>query len=167
METVLQVFALIRVLFLFWGAMCLLVSSVLWFRGTLPVLWRMGNGLAKRRIAVFAGAQNGQSLSDLLTDSGLFREKNVLRIGAVQDLGRAETASVYLVHWQDWSKDIDDVLKHKRDDCSMIVYAPSPHRIDPQIMTKLDQHRNTTLANFRGRILNDIVTAMITTGLQR
>ena len=127
----------------------------------------MGNGLAKRKIAVFAGVGNANSLSNLLTDSGLFREKNVLRIGAVNDLGRAETASVYLVHWQDWSKDIGDVLKLKRDDCPMIVYAPSPQRIDPQIMTTLDNHRNTTVANFRGRMLNDIVTAMITTGFQR
>ena len=54
-------------------------AFVLWVRGILPVLVRVGNGLAKRKIIVFAKGDNMNSLTTLLTDSGLFLKKKHLR----------------------------------------------------------------------------------------
>jgi hypothetical protein len=48
----------------------------------------------------------------------------------------------------------------------MIVYAPyNKGRIPDDQMENLDGKRNTSVTNFRGRLLNDVVTAMITTKL--
>lgn len=141
-----------------------LAAVILWFKGILPVLLRLGNGLAKRKIAIFAKAENLTSLQNLLMHSGLFSQKNIVGITKKEDIGAAERATVYLVHWNDWSGDIDDVLRQRKDSEALIVYAPDgPGSIPQDKMKILDGKRNTAVTNFRGRLLNDIVTAMITT----
>lgn len=139
----------------------------LWLRGILPALIRLGGGLAARKIAVFAKNDNLASLVNLLLDSKLFKEKNIWTITKKEDLGRAERASVYLVLWRDWEEEIEDILAKKPDSCALIVYAPPDGgRIPNETMNRLEGTRNTAVANFRGRLLNDVVTAMITTSYE-
>ena len=141
---------------------------VLWTRGVFPALLRLGNGLARRNIAIFATAENSASLTRLLLDSGLFKPKNILEIARPQDIGVAERASVYLVFWHDWAERIGEILNKKPDKCALIVYAPRDHGPIPEnLMKELDGHRHTAVTNFRGRLLNDIVTAMITTSYEQ
>jgi hypothetical protein len=139
-------------------------AIVLWARGIWPVLYRLGNGLANRKIAIFAKGDTRSSLKSLLMDSELFREKNICEIGGVNDLGKAEVASVYLVYWPDWAHDIEKILDMKPDKCALVVYAPyNLDKIPPDQMRNLDGKRHTSVTNFRGRLLNDVVTSMITT----
>ena len=146
----------------------LVYALILWGKGIAPVLYRLGNGLANRKIAIFAKADNRSSLKSLLLDSGLFREKNILEISSANDLGKAEEASVYLVFWHDWADDIEDILSMKPDKCALIVYAPFHlDRIPNERMIDLDGKRHTAVTQFRGRLLNDIVTSMITTQCEK
>ena len=101
-----------------------IAGITIWVRGISPVLYRLGNGLAKRKIAIFAKGDNAVSLKGLLTDSKLFRLKNIFEITSHEDIGKAEEASVYLVYWHDWAEDISKILNKKPDKCAMIVYAP-------------------------------------------
>lgn len=143
-------------------------SIILWMRGIFPALLRLGNGLARRKIAIFAKGDNMVSLNDLLSDSGLFNNKNILKITSAGDFGRAEEASVYLVYWHDWINEIDKITGMKPDKCSLIVYSPyDEDKIPTAEMKKLDGKRNSTVTNFRGRLLNDIITAMITTSYKK
>ncbi|MBI2448147.1 hypothetical protein HYV44_01105 [Candidatus Microgenomates bacterium] len=139
-------------------------AIILWIKGISPALYRLGNGLAKRKIAIFAKNDNISSLKSLLCDSGLFRDKNIFEITNSGDVGKAEEASVYLVYWHDWADDINQILDKKPDKCALVVYAPyDKGRIPDEQMKKLDGKRHSAVTNFRGRLLNDIVTAMITT----
>lgn len=143
------------------------IAIVLWLRGVGPALLRLGNGLARRKIAIFAKGDNLSSLESLLLDSKLFRKRNICGIAKKVDIGKAEDASVLLVFWPDWASDIDDILAQKRDRSALIIYAPSDQgKIPSDQMMKLDAQRNTTLSNFRGRLLNDIVVSMITTSYE-
>jgi hypothetical protein len=145
-------------------AMCAIVG---WVNGVWPAIYRIGNGFARRKIAIFAKADNAISLKDLLIDSKLFKNKNIFVITKKEDLGKAEEASIYLVQWHDWSSDISEILSKKTDKCAMVVYAPfGGERISDEQMQNLDSKRYTTVANFRGRLLNDIVTSMITTNYE-
>jgi len=136
----------------------------LWVKGIFPILLRLGNGFAKRKIAIFAKGDNLTSLKHLLADSKIFKEKNVLEITKKEDIGRATRASIYVVFWHDWADDVADILRQKPDNCALIVYAPYDlSRIPNEQMRCLDEKRNTAITNFRGRLLNDIVTSMITT----
>ena len=139
-------------------------AIILWTKGISPALYRLGNGLAKRKIAIFAKNDNVSSLKSLLCDSGLFRQKNIFEITNSGDIGKAEEASVYLVYWHDWADDINQILDKKPDKCALVVYAPyDKDRIPDEQMKNLDGKRHSAVTNFRGRLLNDIVTAMITT----
>src|ERR1700722_12287706 len=102
----------------------IIYAVVLWGRGIAPVLFRLGNGLARRKIALFAKGDALSSLEHLLKDSKLFRDKNIIKITAAGDIGRAEGATVYLVHWPGWATDIDAILTAKPDQCALVVYAP-------------------------------------------
>ena len=142
-------------------------AVILWLMGISPVLLRLGNGLAKRKIAIFAKNDNVASLKSLLMDSKLFREKNIFVITNKNDIGIAEKASIYLVYWHDWEADIDEILNKKPDKCALVVYAPyNKGRLTDENMVKLDGKRHTAVTNFRGRVLNDIVTSMITTSYE-
>ena len=144
----------------------IIAGVVVWFSGISPALYRLGNGLAKRKIAVFAKNDNAVSLKSLLIDSKLFKQKNIFEITCKDDVGKAEETSVYLVHWHDWANDISEILSKKPDKCAMVVYAPyDKGKIPDEQMKNLDGKRHTAVTNFRGRLLNDIVTAMITTSL--
>ncbi len=143
-------------------------ATILWIKGISPALFRLGNGLAKRKIAIFAMNDNLSSLKKLLLDSKLFDSKNICEITKREDLGICEQASLFLVFWHDWKDYIDDILKKKPDACALIVYAPrNLGDIPEEQMKNLDGHRHTAVTNFRGRLLNDIVTAMITTSYEK
>jgi hypothetical protein len=138
-----------------------------WSRGILPALIRLGNGLSRRKIAIFAKGDHLRGLESLLSDSKLFNRNNVIDISAESDFGRAEQATLFLVFWDDWQDKIDKILSLKKDGTALIVYAPSgPRSIPEDKLKELDGKRNVTLANFRGRLLNDIVVSLMTSGYQ-
>lgn len=137
-------------------------------RGFVPVLIRLGNGLWKRRIAVFAQGDNLTNLVTLLNESKLFNRTNIIKITGEDQIEDAEKASVFLVHWPDCQKYIQTILGKKRENTSLIVYAPPDGGpIPPENMNELALRKNVVVNNFRGRLLNDIVISMITTGYEK
>lgn len=146
----------------------LVVGIVVWVKGIAPALLRLGNGLAKRKIALFAKGDNLGSLCALLTDSKLFSKKNVIEITSKDDVGRASEATLFLVYWPDWSDEIDTILHQKNDGTALVVYAPQDKgRVPDEVVKNINGHRNAILTNFRGRLLNDLVSSMITTSYER
>ena len=136
----------------------------LWVRGILPALINLGMGLAKRRIVIFANAEISKSIKDILTDSKLFKDKNIETISTIDDLHRGENESMYIVYWPEWKENIKEIINMKKDTCSLIVYAPKKGGFIPdEIMELIDSKRHAIVTNFRGRLLNDVLTSMITT----
>ena len=145
-----------------------LYAGYLVLSGFVPVLIRLGNGLTKRKIAIFAKGDALSSLTALFEDSDLFDVKNVVPITDVHDIGRAEKASIFLVHWPDWTDCIPQILSRKGDRTALIIYAPQGRGFVPnEVIAELEKHRNVVLANLRGRLLNDVVTSLITTGYEK
>lgn len=141
---------------------------VLWFRGIMPVLLRLGNGLARRKIAIFAKGNMAGSLADMLHDSRLFDRANITNITNDSDVGMSEKSTLFVVYWPDWKDSLDEILRRKTDATAMIIYAPQDQGfIPPEIMAQLATHRNLIVSNFRGRLLNDIVASMITTSYEK
>src|SRR5213592_4110388 len=106
------------------GIITIIFGVVAIMRGIAPVLWRLGNGLVNRKIALFARGENASSLKNLLLDSKLIQNKNIVEVNRPEDIGRAEAATVYIVVWHDFADDIDAILNQKPDSCSLIVYSP-------------------------------------------
>ena len=73
-----------------------------------------------------------------------------------------------LVHWQPFKSQIDKILEIKKDSDALIIYAPQKEGfIEKEDLGKLTSQRHTIIVNFRGRLLNDIYTSMITTSYEK
>lgn len=152
-------------LLVFYGAVKL---AFLWARGILPVLLRLGFGLSRRRVAIFARGDDQASLQQLLIDSGLFSPKNIIAINSAADVDRSAGATVFLVYWPHWKGQLELVLSHKRDRTPIVVYAPPDQGFLPQgELTLLNSRRNALVTNFRGRLINDLVSSLITTSYEQ
>jgi hypothetical protein len=142
-------------------------AAYLWFIGVIPVLFRLGN-LRKRKIAIFAKGDASGSLSALFADAKLFNKRNIIPITSVADFGRAEKATIFVVHWPDWTGDLAQILARKSDETPLIVYAPQiADPIPPAAVAVLDEQRHVVVTNFRGRLLNDVVGSFITTAYEK
>src|SRR5713101_4088902 len=134
-------------------------------KGLILPLVRLGNGLSRRKIAIFAKGNNLNFLMNSLLDTKLFNKKNMIDISSVGDFGRAEGATVFLIFWDDWKNNLDDIIHAKKDKTALVIYAP-PGAIAQAEFAKLDSQRNVMVSNLRGRLLNDIVVCLMTTGYQ-
>ena len=138
-----------------------------WAVGISPALSRLGKGLANRQIAIFANGDDFNSLKSLLLDSKLFKEKNVIQI-TVGEIRKSENISLFLMHWKSFKSHLDSILTCKKDSTALIVYAPQEEGfLSPDEIKKINQHRNVIVVNMRGRLLNDIVTSLITTSYEK
>ncbi|MCC5014867.1 hypothetical protein [Legionella sp. 31fI33] len=136
-------------------------------KGVLPVWIRLGFGLSKSKIAIFS-VNEFDDLRDMIVDSKIFKEKNINQI-TKNNLKKAEKHAVYLVHWQDFQEQMIEILNIKKDATALIIYAPqSEGRIEDQaLLNRINQERNSVIVNFRGRLMNDILTSLITVNYEQ
>lgn len=132
-------------------------------RGVVPVWYRLGIGLSKRSIAVFAEPSEFTKLESMLLSSGIFRKKNIIPV-TKDSLAVAKDHTVFLIHWNEFKDKLGDIVAMKDDSTAMVVYAPTNEgRIEDKEMGFINSQRNSIVVNFRGRLLNDILVSMITT----
>jgi hypothetical protein len=133
-------------------------------KGVLPVWYRLGLGLSKREIAIFAENEYS-SLNKMLLDSRIFNSSIQIH---KNDIKSAEDKTIFLVHWNDYKDVLSEILTIKKDSTPLIVYAPqNGGRIDDESMNMINSNRNSFVVNFRGRLLNDILTSLITTSYEK
>ena len=72
-----------------------------------------------------------------------------------------------LVHYNEFEDKIDEVLNYKKDSDALIVYVSNGVRAPQSIIDNINNHRNSILVTFKGRLLNDIVTSIITTAYEK
>ena len=166
-ESVLRVLELTRYVNVVVTLVLVIAAVVLWAKGIAPVLLRLGMGLARRKIAVFAKGDMADSLESLLLDSRLFSKHNLVPIRHDGDIEKGRSATLFVVYWPDWSESLHEILVQKSDGVALIVYAPQDGgRIPSDALAALNRKRNVVICNFRGRLLNDIVVSMITTSYE-
>lgn len=169
MDTLLNVYDWIGRMLALPGLIALfgLIYSLL--TGTLVILYRLGRGLKRRRIAIFARKELS-FLKNMLTDSGYFHERDLIEVSDPRMDHRARDAHLFLVSWQDCQdKDrLSEILKVRWQarDAALIIYAP-PGRIPQEEMATLANQPHTIVVNFPGRLLNDVILSLITTSLTR
>jgi len=140
-----------------------LFTIYLFIKGIFPVLYRLGMGLAKRKIAIFA-EEEFDSLKSMLVDSKIFQPTNIVRVdkGSIKKAG---DLSLFLVDWNSFGSEIDKIIDIKKDAAALVIYAP-PRAVSDIDMGKINSQRNSIIVNFRGRLLNDILTSMMTTSFK-
>ena len=153
---------ILRWLFIAIGGFTTLMLFIGAIRGIIPVLWRLGKSLHNRKIALYAES-SGQSLKSMLTDSKLFKEKNI-HIISNEEISKGSDYTMMIVYYPDFKESIKEIINQKKDEDSLIVYAPQSNgRIENDVLDAINKERNSIIVNMRGRLLNDVLTAMITT----
>jgi hypothetical protein len=136
--------------------------------GFLPVLFRLGLGLWGRKIVIVANNDDLDNLEALLSESRLFKRGNILRASGRGQLETISRASVILAYWPHCKDDIDEILSRKKENSPLIFYAPHHGgHIPIEIMKRLEERKHVVVNNFRGRLMNDVVTSMITTAYEK
>ena len=142
------------------------IATAYWVaRGALPLLMRLGIGLSKRKIAVFVKKEHAD-LVDFIVDSGIFRPKNVIGISPDSiSKAKEEKATIYLVYWEDFQQAaLEKIIQGKEYSTALIVYVPhGVNAIGPNMLERINKEPNSTVVRFRGRLLNDILTSVLTT----
>lgn len=140
--------------------------------GISPLIWRLGYGRWFRKIAIVAKSDPYNNLRMDLVDSGVFRESNISNIPPNQ-LAKIKESDLLLVDYQSFNNtEIETILSYKVSKSGMIFYYPNfslrqNKSIPDDIKEKISTAPYTTIVNFRGRLLNDIVTTLITTSYEK
>lgn len=165
-------FILVGGVFTLIAIISLLSVFIFWILGITPLLWRLGLGRWLRKIAIAANSETYNSLKADLVDSGIFREKNISQISK-NHLSKVKDHNLMLVHYQSFNmQEIKTMLSNKKSKAGMIFYYPeySPQegkKIPDEMAKDITSKENATIVNFRGRLLNDIITTMITTSYEK
>lgn len=150
-----------------------LLSIVFWVLGIGPLLLRLGFGRWFRKISIASNPQEYNNLKNDLVDSGIFRKDNIEPQISSQSFSKISSSDLVLVHYQSFSEEeIKKILSYKKHKSGMIFYFPefSPREgkvIPDNIVKEINANSNTIIVNMRGRLLNDILTLLITTSYEK
>jgi hypothetical protein len=143
-------------------ALAILAVVLGWALGITPPLIRLGLGLWRRKIAIISSAENFRGLKECLVDSKLFRECNIVNLGT-DNLEKSKKFSLLLVDWSSSKEAIEQIINGRENDQTPLIIYAKPTTIPNDIMSNIADRPNTVVVNFRGRLLNDIITSLITT----
>lgn len=137
----------------------MLVAVIYVTMGLFPLLWRLGLGRWKTRIAVFSKeSERRESVKRDLAESGLFRKNNIESLG-LEDVQRADQYAI-IVLCDDMLDSLEDILNKKKSTAGLIIYATTT-RLTPEKMSLLNNHPLVTLVNFRGRLISDLILMLM------
>ena len=137
-----------------------------WTFGVTPIVFRLGVAFWQRKVAIFGSAEVFESLKNSLIDSNIFKQKNIIHISP-DNIDKAKDETIFLVDWETFGDKIEQVFSaRKNHQTAMVIYAKLA-RIPQEKMSDIANRGNTVVVNFRGRLLNDILTSLITTSYDR
>ncbi len=134
-------------------------------KGVLPIWYRLGMGLSKRRIAIFGSTDKFESLKNTLCDSKIFDLNNIVHVSA-DNIDKAKGETIFLVDWETFGDRIEQVFAARNNHQTAIVIYAKPGSIPTDKMGDIGNRANTVVVNFRGRLLNDLLTSLITTSYE-
>jgi hypothetical protein len=159
-----QVVSFVLTVLLICGAIGTVVAAL---SGVLLPLWRLGLGLARRNITIIASSDDANSLQNLLKQSRLFSRKKIHLISLRDDIEDIELASVILFKYSGSPFTLREVIERKSRNTPIVVFAKPNEITNPDEWKLMDEVRHISVCNLKGRLLNDLLTLMMTSGYER
>lgn len=162
-ELVGTITTIVAILMFFYALAC-------WIFGIAPLLYRLGFARWKRKLQIVSSPESYSDLKSDLIKTGIFRDKNISNVTKAS-LNQLKDDTLVLIHYQYLTEaEIIKVLNDKATNSGYIFYFPEfnpPTNVVPNnIMSLINNQPFTTLVNFRGRLVNDLVITMISTGFK-
>ncbi len=137
-----------------------------WFFCITPIAFRFGIGLQKREVAIFGNDKAFGELKECLTDARIFKEKNIIHIRD-NNIDKAKDKTFFLVDWSSLDNNIGMIFNVRKNHQTPVIIYAKPGSIPQDIMSDIANRTNTIVVNFKGRLLNDILTALVTTNYNK
>jgi hypothetical protein len=139
-----------------------IVAAIGWICGVTPLIFRLGMALSKRNIAIFGTSEKFESLKSTLVDSNLFKERSIIHIKR-DNIEKAKQETLFLVDWETAGDNIERIFSARKSSQTAILIYAKPKSIPQDKMDAIVDMPNTVIVNARGRLLNDVLTSLITT----
>jgi hypothetical protein len=133
--------------------------------GISPLVFRIGKALWRRKIAIIGNEQVFSSLKECIGDSGIFHDKNIIHI-PLDNLDKTKEQSLLLVDWETSGDQIDQIFQNRKSHQTAVIIFAKAGSIPPEKMSEVANKSNTVVVNAKGRLLNDILTSLITTSFE-
>lgn len=143
-----------------------LYKIISWFIGITPLVLRLGIALWKREIAIFSSLEVFESLKLSLIDSKIFKSKKITHIER-NNIDKSKGKTLFLIDWDSFNDNIENIFNIRGNHQTAIVIYAKPASIPEDKMIDFANRPNTVVVNFRGRLLNDIITSLITTSYDK
>jgi hypothetical protein len=139
-----------------------LCRAIFWMLGISPIVIRLGTALWRRRVAIIGSFEAYESLRSTIVDSGIFNSNKVIHI-ELGSIEKAKSESIFLVDWKSSCEKINDIFSARKNHQTAVIIFASPGSIPPEQLLNVADRPNTVIVNFKGRLLNDILTCLLTT----
>ena len=140
----------------------ILISFICWWFWFVPICLRLWKALWGREIAIFSSSEFFNQIKPTLIDSKIFKEKNIIHVSnSNNEAGKRK--SFFLVEWDSYKDNIEDLYNLRRDDLIPIIIFARPQAIPHEVMNEIANRNCTVVVNFKWRLLNDILVSLITT----
>ena len=127
-----------------------------------PLVFRIGNALWRRKVAIIGNTESFSTLKDCIVNTGIFKKNNVIHI-PIGNIEKLKTYTLLLVDWESSGNNIDEIFLVRKNHNTAVVIFAKPSCIPPEKMFEIANKSNTVVVNFKGRLLNDILSSIITT----
>jgi len=130
--------------------------------GVTPLVLRIGKAIWRRKVAIIGSYEAFSSLKECITDTNIFKSKNVIYI-PINNVEMVKEHTILLVDWETSGDLIDQVFLARRNHNSAVIIFAKAGSIPHEKMSEIANKSNTVVVNFKGRLLNDIINSLITT----
>lgn len=130
--------------------------------GISPLVYKIGKAIWRRKIAIIGDAEAFGKLQRVIKESNIFNTKNIIHI-PVKEIEKVKIHTILLVDWESSMAKINEIFDFRKTHNSAVIIFASAGTIDKDIMIEIANKSNTVVVNFRGRLLNDILNALLTT----
>lgn len=158
-------------IFIIYGgiSICITLLSILyvficWAIGISPVLIRLGLGLWQREIAIISNANAFSELKGILSYTKIF--KNIVHINP-KNHEESKDKNLVIVDWESANKYVSEVIGERTSINTPIIIFAKPATIPNEIMSVIANKPNIVVVNFKGRLLNDVLTCLITSSYKK
>lgn len=136
------------------------------FFGITPLAIRFGIAVTSRKIGIVGSTDRFLEIRTLLTDSKIFKEKNISHVSQI-GADKIKALGLVIVDWESSQISIDSIFTARQSHQVAVIVLAKPGGLDKVTMTNIANRANTVVVNFLGRLLNDTVTSLLTTSYER
>lgn len=155
-------------IFEIWGIVSFIALVIGAFTRLGKAAWRFGLALFKKKIAIVASDDDCRDLEEDLADSGLIKKKNIEHISDKHLAKVNEALLLVVVYGYLHEEDFKALVRGKNAQCGLIVYcSPENGYVSKEDKALLGKTAFTTLCNFRGRLVNDVLLMMLSTSFKK